>query len=145
MANTPEELWFRQPSEGITHIAWQVGHLATSQYLLCCVRMRGRRSEDEAIVAKDFLRLFMKGTTPLAGEASYPSTQVISNTLDAVHELAMMELPEYAAEQLAESSPEPYVATPNKLGSLRFCAMHEMLHAGQIGLLRRLLGLTPVR
>ena len=24
--------WFRQPSEGVTHIAWQVAHLAMAEY-----------------------------------------------------------------------------------------------------------------
>ena len=32
-----------------------------------------------------------------------------------------------------------------KLGALFFCSVHEMMHAGQIGLLRRLLGKSPLR
>ena len=24
--------WFRQPTEGVTHIAWQAGHLAVCEY-----------------------------------------------------------------------------------------------------------------
>ena len=34
--------WFAQPAEGITHIAWQVGHIAMSQYGLTLFRQRGR-------------------------------------------------------------------------------------------------------
>ena len=26
--------WFRQPSEGVTHIAWQIGHLTMAEYAL---------------------------------------------------------------------------------------------------------------
>jgi hypothetical protein len=33
--------WFRQPPGGITHIAWQVGHLAIAQYRLALERIRG--------------------------------------------------------------------------------------------------------
>ena len=36
--------WFRQATEGVTHIAWQVGHLAMAEYGLCLFRVRGRRS-----------------------------------------------------------------------------------------------------
>jgi signal peptidase I len=40
---------------------------------------------------------------------------------------------------------EPYAAFATKLGALLFCPAHEMLHAGQIGLLRRLLDKPPLR
>ena len=49
------------------------------------------------------------------------------------------------ADSLSESIDKPYAVYPNKLGALVFCSHHEMLHAGQIGLLRRLLGKTPIR
>jgi hypothetical protein len=39
----------------------------------------------------------------------------------------------------------PYAAFATKFGGLLFCSHHEMLHAGQIGLLRRLIGKAPVR
>ena len=35
--------WFRQPAEGVTHVAWQVGHLAVAQYGLALKRVRGER------------------------------------------------------------------------------------------------------
>ena len=38
--------WFRQPTEGVTHIAWQVGHLALAEYWLTLERIRGRRPDD---------------------------------------------------------------------------------------------------
>jgi hypothetical protein len=37
------------------------------------------------------------------------------------------------------------MVTPTRLGALLFSSHHEMLHAGQIGVLRRLLGKAPVR
>ena len=43
-----EHDWFRQPSEGVTHVAWQVGHLAAAQYSLGLVRLRGERPDDGA-------------------------------------------------------------------------------------------------
>ena len=35
--------WFRMPADGITHIAWQVGHLAMAEYRLCLWQVRGKR------------------------------------------------------------------------------------------------------
>ena len=45
----------------------------------------------------------------------------------------------------AEPVEMPYAVHANKLGCLLFCSHHEMLHAGQLGLLRRLLGKEPIR
>jgi hypothetical protein len=51
----------------------------------------------------------------------------------------------FTEAHLAEPLDEPYAVYPTKLGAIVFCAHHEMLHAGQIGLLRRLLGKPPIR
>jgi hypothetical protein len=137
--------WLRMPQGGVTHLAWQMGHLAMAQYMLTMVRMRGKRPEDESLISKPFLRLFTKGSRPAADPALYPPIAEIRRVFDAVHARAMEELPLTPAEELEAKVPEPHVAFDTKLGSLFFCAHHEMLHAGQIGLLRRLLGKEPVR
>ena len=31
--------WFRMPAEGVTHIAWQAGHIAMAQFRLCLERL----------------------------------------------------------------------------------------------------------
>ena len=49
----PED-WFRQPSEGVTHVAWQVGHLAFAEHALALKRTRGERAEDDALFSNDF-------------------------------------------------------------------------------------------
>jgi hypothetical protein len=137
--------WFRQPAEGVTHLAWQMGHLAMAEYMLTMARLRGKRPEDEELISKPFLRLFLKGTRPEGDPGKYPPPEEIRRVFDAVHRQAMLELPQADLQELAAPVPEPYVAFPTKLGSLFFCASHEMLHAGQIGLLRRLLGKEPIR
>ena len=50
---------------------------------------------------------------------------------------------EYAIDRICQA--RQYTESPTKFGALQHCSMQEMLHAGQIGLLRRLLGMTPVR
>ncbi|HND52893.1 MAG TPA: DinB family protein, partial [Pirellulaceae bacterium] len=65
--------------------------------------------------------------------------------LERVHQQVLAEAPTFTAEQLNEPTEMPYAAYPTKLGAMLFCAHHEMIHAGQIGLIRRLLGKAPVR
>ncbi|MCH7686429.1 MAG: DinB family protein [Planctomycetes bacterium] len=45
--------WFRQPSEGVTHIGWQVGHLAVANYHLALVRIRGKQLPDNQTIPEN--------------------------------------------------------------------------------------------
>jgi uncharacterized damage-inducible protein DinB len=141
----PDEAWFRQPAEGITHIAWQVGHLAMAQYGLCLFRIRGRRAEDASLMSGRFRKQFSKGSTPNPSPEENPTPAEIREVLQAVHKRAMRELAEIDLAVLDEPVEEPYAVRATRLGALYFCADHEMMHAGQIGLLRRLLGYAPIR
>ncbi len=137
--------WFRVPEGARTHIAWQVGHLTMAQYMLTLFRLRGKTEDDERMVPKAFLKRFVKGTTPDSNPESYPPAEVIRETFNRVHERLMLELPSIPEEHLDAPVVEPYAVEANRFGSLLFCSHHEMLHAGQIGLIRRLLGKSPIR
>lgn len=145
LADVEEADWFRQPPGSPTHLAWQVGHLAMAQYGLALFRQRGRQPEDLALMSSSFRKLFSRGTTPEWDVAKYPSPAEILATFDRVYAQSLQEIPTFTAEQLAEPSDMPYAGSPTKLGALLFCPLHEMIHAGQIGLLRRLMGKPPVR
>jgi hypothetical protein len=137
--------WFRQPAEGVTHVAWQVGHLAFAEYKLLLERFRGARPDDSSLVSADFLALFGRGTVPDPDQSHYPVPDVIRSVFDAVHRQALEELADYPDHRLDEPPLIPHPLGPTKLGVLVWCNQHEMLHAGQIGLLRRLLGYPPYR
>lgn len=140
----PED-WFRQPAGAVTHLAWQVGHLAMAQYMLTLFRLRGKTPEDAVLAPKTTLRPFMKGSTPVPDPAQYPPVDEILRVFHAVHARLMEELPRYREEDLTDTVVAPFAVYNTKLGSLLFASHHEMLHAGQIGLVRRMLGKTPVR
>ncbi len=140
-----DEQWFWSPQEMTTHIGWQVGHLAMAQYGLCLFRQRGRRSEDTELMSSRFRKLFMKGTTPKPDAGDYPSPMEIVEVLDRVHRQVLTEVPTFADESLDEAIDPPTAGYATKYGSLLMAVNHEMLHAGQIGLLRRLMGQDPVR
>jgi len=135
--------WFRQPPGGVTHIAWQVAHMVMAEYFLTMVRVRGERPEDESLVSKAFLKQFGKGSTPDPNPANNPTPEVILQTLARVHEQARLEVPKLSDAALAEPVTMPHRLFTDKLGSIQWCPMHEMSHAGQIGLIRRLQGKQP--
>src|SRR5262245_25879407 len=140
-----DELWFTMPPGCPTNVAWQVGHLAMAEYGLCLYRMRGRQEADLALMTSGFRKLFSRGTKPDADAGKYPPPAEIRATLDLVHAQVLKEAPGITEEQLLEPVDMPYAVHANKLGCLLFCSHHEMLHAGQLGLLRRLLGKEAIR
>ena len=137
--------WLRQPSEGVSHLAWQIGHLAMAQYGLCLFRMRGRADIDLQLMSSSFRKKFSKGTTPDPDSARNPGPAEVRGVFDRVFEQSILELANVTESQLDEPIDMPFTGFPTKFGGLLFCSHHEMLHAGQIGLLRRLIGKSPIR
>jgi hypothetical protein len=145
LADIDDADWFRQPQEGVTHVAWQVGHLAMAEYGLCLFRMRGRQPADTQLMSSQFRKKFSKGSKPDSDPGKNPAPAEIRDVFDRVHRQVLAELPGYGDELLDEPVDEPYALFATKLGGLYFCAAHEMMHAGQLGLLRRLLGKPTIR
>jgi len=137
--------WFRVPAGVTTHLAWQVGHLAMAEYGLCLFRQRGRKSEDLELMPSKFRKQFSRGSEPDPVPANHASPDELLAAFHRIHEQCLGEMATFSPESLAEAVDMPYAVYPNKLGSLLFCSHHEMIHAGQIGLLRRLLGKSPIR
>jgi hypothetical protein len=144
IADIADEDWFYMP-QGITHVAWQVAHLAMAQYGLCLFRVRGRSTEDIHLMPSDFRKKFSRGSTPIADPAENPTPVQIRDVLNRVYEQSMKELSTYTDEQLNAPVDEPHAVFATKLGAIFFCSSHEVLHCGQIGLIRRLIGKKPIR
>ena len=138
--------WFAMPAGAPTHLAWQVGHIAMAQYGLCLFRIRGRQEIDAELMSSSFRKQFSKGSTPEPEPAKNPTPEEILATLDRVYQQVMKELPSVNEATLTDPVDMPYVeGYPNKLRAVLLSSHHEFLHAGQIGLIRRLLGKAPVR
>lgn len=136
--------WFAMPAGCPTHLAWQVGHVAMAEYGLCLYRQRDRQPIDMELMPSGFLKRFGRGSVPLADPAKYPALGEIREIFDRIHSQVLKEAPGFTEEQLRQPVEPPYAIEPTKLGALWFCSHHELLHAGQIGLVRRLLGKNPV-
>ena len=136
--------WFRMPG-GVTHVGWQVGHLAMSQYRLVFERVRGPRPDDAELFPPGVLQLFVRQSVALADPTAYPAPASLRGIFDRVHERLLADLADWPDADLDSPPAQPsHHLCPTKLACLRWCTAHEMIHAGQIGLLRRLFGRPPV-
>jgi hypothetical protein len=142
--SVPTADWFRLPSPAVTHIGWQVGHLAIAEYRLALERIRGDRLEDASLISLAFRKQFGKDSVPLPDATKYPSPSDIRGVLDRVHLHSLHELAELPEAEWDRPPHKPHPLFKTKIDGLFWCAHHEMLHAGQIGLLRRLLGHAPM-
>lgn len=137
--------WFRQPAEGVTHLAWQVGHIAVAQYYLGLVRIRGERPEDAQLITPDQLRMWGKGSTPDPDPTNNPSPEATLTIFHRVYQQMLSEIRDLSDAQLDETILKPHRLFTKKYDSLLWVAHHEFIHVGQIALLRRLLGQAPLR
>ena len=143
--SVPPTRWYEFPAGWSSCIAWQVGHLAVSQYGLLMFRIRGRRPEDLDLIPGTFRKAYGRGSSPSPDASRQPSPEELVAKLSDVDRRAREELQAISAETLLEPVEMPYAAYPMKLGAVLFCPLHEQLHAGQIGGLRRAMGLEPLR
>jgi hypothetical protein len=141
---TPMTEWFQIPPSGVSHVAWQVGHLAYAEYRLALWRIRDKQPQDDALFSPEFVRTLGAGSIPDADPGKYPPASEIRAALDRVHEQALRELQGLGEAELDQPVPHPHPFAKTKLLALLWCAHHEMVHAGQIGLLRRQLGHAPL-
>ena len=142
---TPEKDWFVIPDGLPTNLAWQVGHLAVSQYGLLLFRIRGRDPADLDLIPGRFRKAYSRQSTPSDSQEKQPTAEELLERLEEVHRRAISEVTSTSVETLMEPVDMPYAAYPIKLGAVLFCPLHEQIHAGQIGLIRRALGHEPIR
>jgi DinB superfamily len=134
--------WFTISPGGVSHVAWQVGHMARSQYRICLARLRPRTDDDESLISDAFLDAFAKG--PLSEAETGFSAADIRAVFDRVHARVMSELASYPD---ADLDLEPLFAHPlytTRIASLRYQPLHEMIHCGQVAMIRRMLGQAPI-
>lgn len=140
---TPTDDWFLMPG-GVSHICWQVGHLAIAEYRLCLQRVRGRLPEDDALIDEHFLTRFGRGSVPDPDPAHSPTPEEVQSVFDRVHDRAMAELEALDDAELDRPPEVPHRLCGSKGELLGWCSRHEMFHAGQVALLRRMLGKPPI-
>lgn len=137
--------WYWSPPQFTTHMAWQVGHIAVAEYSLCLRRVRGRTKADESLISDAYLEAFKLGSKPVAEPEKNLPLDEIRRAFDAVHQQSVNELAGRSDAELNEPLAEPHPRFKMKLEAVEFSAQHELVHAGQIAMLRRLMGKPPLR
>src|SRR5262249_38991268 len=85
LQSTPAADWSRIPTAGVSHVAWQLGHLASAGYRLALERQRGRKPEDESgLISEGFIALFLRESVPDPDQGRYPSAEALRAVYDHV-------------------------------------------------------------
>jgi DinB superfamily len=141
----PQSDWFKMPPGCPSHVAWQVGHLAIAEARLVLERTCGRNYIEEGLLPAEYLTWFGRLSAADTDPAHGPSPTEIRDAFDQVHSAAMDAIPKLTDNELDDISPGvPHRFCKTKAEFLRWVAHHEMLHTGHIGLIRRMLGQSPM-
>lgn len=135
----PPEKLCHQPVAGANHVVWIAGHITvTDRYML--VGACGGQSS----VPAGWEKHFGMGSTPQAEPGSYPRYAEILEMLSVARSELVRHFRERSEAELSQSLPGDFARFAPNLGGLPFAlAWHEGLHAGQITVVRRSLGMGP--
>ncbi|MEK6799822.1 MAG: DinB family protein [Planctomycetota bacterium] len=139
--------WSFQPGLGLAHPLWLCGHLACSQDILIFGRCLGQ----SGVIDDSFKSHFaIGGPVKSTTEHKYPPLSDVLSTMRDVHAKTLEAVRGMSDDLLAQpafagdgKSPHPHYK--DKRGAASHCSRHEAFHAGQIALIRRLLGRTFLR
>lgn len=147
LADIQGDEWVFQPAPGLAHPLWLCGHLAASQDLLVFVRCLKKVPTLDPSFTSHF---GIGGPVLSAGEHPFPSPQEVLSTMHQMHERTLAAVRAMSDDLLGEpafaadgKSPHPHYR--DKRGAVVHCARHEAFHAGQLALMRRLLGKSFLR
>ena len=141
--HVPGERWYDMPADVGSHVAWQVGHITWAQAKLLVSGVCGRERCD--VLPEAYGGWFGKGTSPAAREPAHPTPEALRTTLDAVQACAAEALAGLDDAVLDEPATHATGLIHDKWGLAMWSVRHEMLHIGQVGLIRRALGMEPYR
>ena len=134
--------WTFQPGEGLAHPLWLCGHLTSAQDSLVSVRCLGRPSTLPMGFAAHFP---IGGPVKSAREHDYPPVDTVLSTMKETHPRTLEAIRGMSDSLLAEAAfgadgktPHPHYR--DKRGVVTHASRHEAFHAGQIAMIRRLLG-----
>ena len=137
----PQEQFF-QPSAGMNHPLWLLGHIATSEDHLILEFCTAA-----ALLPERYNELFGMGSKLLEDPSGYPAAEEILGHLDLIHEAAIDYIRSADQEEF-DKAPTCFDRFDERAAHMFatrgrciwFHAHHEAMHTGQLGYLRRLTG-----
>lgn len=135
---TPQE-WTHQVHPGTNHALWFAGHMAMADNYFLTVVSPARAKKLDAFEAP-----FGMKSQPTANPADYPPPEEVLAAMRDRRAALLAALEELSDERLAEKLPQPSQLFTDLASVFELAIWHEGLHAGQISLVRRSLGHSPV-
>lgn len=139
LQDIPDDKWCHQPIPNANHACWVVGHLARTDSFF-----RATFAGQESKVPKEWDGLFGMGSTPNGDASNYPAPSELRDALAAQREDLKKWLASLSSEQAAKALEGDWLQFAPDIGSLPgSIACHESVHAGQLTLVRKSLGISP--
>jgi hypothetical protein len=142
VADIPDEEFTEQPTPGLNHPAWTLGHLTTgADYVLNLLGAKG-------VSPEGWVALFMPGTVPDPNRATYPSKGELLNAYEAAH--AALDAAVAAVDPAQAARANPVEMMRPRLPTLAdligyMLTTHEAGHLGQLSAWRRMMGKKGVQ
>ncbi len=127
----------RRPGEGCNHLAWQLGHLISSE-----VRLLESVAPGQGIELPDgFADAHSKEQCNNDDPAGFHGKETYIELFDKVRAASLAALDAYAESDLDNPAPEDFRDFCPTMGDMfTLIATHPMMHAGQFVIVRRQLG-----
>lgn len=137
--STPEE-WTMQLHEGGNHAIWFVGHMGTTDNFMISILSPDRDDSRE-----EFTGAFGMGSQPSTEISDSPPIEELLAYMTSRRDTFLEVLDGLDDESLARETPE---GTPDFMPDFasvfETAVWHEALHSGQLSVIRRALGHSPV-
>lgn len=136
----PEEQWCHVPVPGGNPAVWIAGHVAWEDDDCLKSLIEDRGSE----LPQRWHDCFATSSTPTSNADDYPTIAEIRTTLETLRR-ELIDFFTASADRLADPLPEAWHAFAKDLAALMpALACHEMIHVGQLAVIRKSLKLAPV-
>lgn len=141
VSDVPDERLSEQPSAGLNHPAWILGHLALTGDSVA--RLLG----GEKVLPDSWQALFGAGSQPSSSRSDYPGRDELIRAFEERYERCRHLAGEATAEALSRPNPSPRLreGLPSVGDAAAFLLTgHFGLHLGQLSMWRRICGFAPL-
>jgi hypothetical protein len=130
------DTWERRPNDRTNNLAFIACHALDARFYLMKLIGHERTNPWQSL---------FDASTDVTRMKEYPPVYELVAEWEELHEATLLQLEELSAAELdADSSVTFPTADRSVLGGLSFLAFHEAYHVGQLGLVRKYVGLDPV-
>jgi uncharacterized damage-inducible protein DinB len=126
-----------RPVSAAHHAAWQIGHLILSESQM----INGVRASSAPALPSEFAARHDKGAAKAGDNTQYYSKSQYLSFMNSLREATLALLSQLSEQDLSKPGPEAMRSYAPKVGSVFLSiANHELMHSGQIAVIRRALG-----